>query len=140
MAAAVITRGYKPHVAAALLDIGPQTLRYWRKHVDPRPHRAYFSGGVLFAYRTIKLLTRRRHVPVEILERCKWDSFFCICESNLPANLAQQRLSVNERTFEVTLVDPDQALDYEDLDQHFLPLAPVIIEHTTALLNFGCPH
>jgi len=134
---AVIGKGYKPHVSRELLEVSPETLRYWRKHVDPKPHRPHFSSGRLLAYRVIKAWVRKKHLPVEILEQCQWDRVFKACESVTRDKLSSQYLVLNEKTHELSFQGPNQRLSVDDLDIHVLPMRPVVQEHTEALLTFG---
>lgn len=130
-------RGYKPQVVMELLDINRETLRYWRKHVDPNPHRHFYTSGVLLAYQAIKILIRKKHLPVEVLKRCEWREAFRLIESLPLTSVSERLLTINERTFDVKLLNPQETYDRNDLDLHYLPLRPVVDAHVDALLGFG---
>lgn len=130
-------KGFKPHDAAELLNVGMQTLRYWRTHVDPFPHRSYFSGGTLFAYLVIKYFCRTMRVPVGVLEKCSWESIFRLCESTHMKELANQAILVDEKSYTLTVVELKHRLPDFVFHIHRLPLKPLVEEHIDALVNYG---
>ena len=131
------SKGYKPHVAAELLEVGTQTLRYWRAHVDPRPYRKTFPSGILLAYQVIKIFSRRKHVPVTVLEQCSWERIFALCESRAPEKLANLAILIDEKKHDIKVVDVEYQPNIYDLDLHLLPLRPVVDGHFHALHTFG---
>ena len=131
------SKGYKPNVTAELLEVGDQTLRYWRTHLDPSPHRRCFSADVVLAYQIIKFLTRVRHVPVGVLEKCGCESVFKLCESNELADLSRLAIVIDEKHCDLKVVDSAFQPDNFDLYLHKLALKPVVNEHLDALSGFG---
>ena len=71
--------GYKPQVICGLLDIGDQTLRYWRSSIIPNGHRAFFSGRDVFALKIVSVLINDMGFDVTDLEEFKLKELFSFC-------------------------------------------------------------
>lgn len=136
-ASLVPSRGYKPHVVAELLNVGPETVRYWRTRLDPNSAKTHFSGGRLLAYRVIKTLVRNRFVPVEVLEHCPLETLFEACEHVALAALGRCWVLVDPPLCKLELSEVIPTLDPDSLDALVQPLAGVVKAHRLALEQLG---
>jgi len=134
-----VLAGYKPHTAAALLGIGPETLRYWRRELDPNPYRSHFSGGVLLAYHVLNLLIRVRDLPVARLKACPLAVLFEACERERARDLSRHWLILNLEQGTLRMAGSALGHDPACWAAHALPLAPAVAAYREALETHGLP-
>lgn len=128
-------RGYKPHVAEAVLGISRQTFENWRKQLDPQPNRTALSTPVLLAYRIITSLIRNRLIRVGDLKKINVFAIFEICEAMPSTQLETYTLVLDVAAKKIFLTRDQTHL--ADLDYIALKLDRVVAAHRDALLNLG---
>lgn len=138
-ARATETRGFKPHVVIALLGISGQTLRYWRKQLDPQPQRSLFSSPDVLALRLIKAFTHHHDTSVRMLKKCGFSSLFDEFEKT-PMYILRDRIALlDERNETISLIPHDPGFDIDDFRLHGIGLCTVVNEHLESLCRFGSP-
>lgn len=133
-----VSSGFKPHVAAELLNVGPESIRQWRSRLDQNPLRAYFSASSLLAYRIFKALIRNKYIPVSLLEKCCWAPLFEVCENVSWSSLSECWLIIYPHEGRILLIEEHPVLNPNTLDEHVLALAGIVKEHQIALEEYGC--
>lgn len=127
----------KAKLSAAALEISAQTLRYWRKELDPEPRNEYFSSGRLLAYRVLKVLIRHRGIDVEELKRCDCEALFEACTHVAWDVLARSYLYVDRKEGVLFLHHAELFIDKDDYDAECFALAGIVAMHRAMWERLG---
>ncbi len=129
-------KGYKPKMMCDLLGVSVQTLRYWRKKLEPEPKRAIFSSGDLLAFRIIKVLIQRGRFTVEGLLSYNISEIFSYCNQCRPENIAPFTLVLNENDHSIEWVET-VIPSIQSIDTCILSLSMVVEEQMNAFSSLG---
>jgi hypothetical protein len=131
--------GFKRGTALSILGIKPETLRYWKKRLDPQPTRKVFSSGCLLAYWILKQLIQHRGSNPQHLANFDLHPLFSRCETTNVDEIEKSRLVLDHALeclhFESLSVRSERC----DHLKEKIDLTLVVHEYTDRLLNFGRP-
>lgn len=127
-------KGYKPHVVRGLLEVSQETLRYWRKHIEPGTMRSHYTGKEMLEYWILMAFIRDRKIPIRVLKTCDWSSLFKVCRIGKIEELKTYMIVFNTR--DKTLKIQKQNADI-DKRQHFYQIVylDIVIEDFLEALN-----
>jgi hypothetical protein len=114
--------GYKPQVLREAVNISKEQLRYWRKHLDPKPNRPAFSYQDIFVYRIIKSLHEDRFVSIHDLSKFDLSILFDTINKTYFEELEEMVLVLNFETKDIlfSLTDEIQFTPNNKLTYLFL--------------------
>ena len=104
----------KPGALTEILKISDQTLRYWRKHLDPRQDKRNFTGKDILMYSVFNLMIRAEQVPVRELKGHNWDKIFEFCYSATIKTLLNSALVYDAFTKSLFIAKNASDIDLDD--------------------------
>ncbi len=127
-------------MVSSLLGVGHETVKYWKNHLDPVPHRTGgFSNKDILCYRVFKFLIRKKHLPVKVLKLFHWQDVFESIHSTPLDQLTSKTLIINEGDYTIVLMDECHVVKLDNDHEHLLGLKRVIEEQMDAYLAYGEP-
>lgn len=131
-------RGFKPHVLREILDLPKERFRYWRSHIDPEPHKPYFTYPDILAYRIIKTYIDGRNVPVEVLAKADWTSVFKTINETHYEDLKKMAAVLNKSNdIQITLEMVENCNNALDTEINAFSLKRLVEEQIDTVMNFG---
>lgn len=118
----VPSKHYTPAIVMSLLGISRETFRYWRKELDPNPHRSKFNYQLLLAYALVQELVQKCWISPRFLKTTNLNEIFYWFEIEH---------TESERYNMALALDRSQARCYLIESTHDSPLA---IEHSSRVV------
>ena len=131
------TVGFKAKGACDLLEITKETLRYWKKHLDPIPNRSTFSSIDIFKYRIFKELIYYSGVSVRALEKYNWKEVFEHCDKVKYSMLEEFNLILDKRKKLIHFLKSNETTNYQSNRYLIVYLDEVYQEHVIELQLYG---
>ena len=129
--------GFKPQEIIDLLDVGSQRFRYWRKNLDPMPHRPKFTARDALAYHILKVLILRRGISVKELVLFDTKQLFDWCHNVTMVEAENTLIILDTETRVMQFLPAQTSIDTYNLNLYYLQLRDVILHHQKCLFNFG---
>ena len=128
---------HRKGVAANMLDISTETIRYWRSNLDPEKTRYYFSPEDIFVYRIMKSFIRGYTKPISLLKKCDWTLIFKVCNETEYRVLRKHLVILNSIQKKLYFALEDQAPDRFDSNFTAIHLGRIYKQHLKSQIENG---
>ncbi len=129
--------GYKPHVVRELVEISPETFRYWRANLDPSPHRSLFTAGDVLGYHVFAVLIRYKHVSPQFLRKLDFSKLFNVVNSSPLEKLETHVIEINGESERWRFMTNGERMDLLNISRLYVPFEPIIERHVSAFTQLG---
>lgn len=121
------------------LGISTETLRYWRKYLDPLSTRSYFTPEDIFVYRIMYELIRKRKMPIVELKKGDWEALFSICNETSYEALCRCIVAFNLDNKTLQVIPEENAPDPYDANYAMVHMKNIFKDHQISMLENGKP-